>query len=69
MAHLRNHARDGANAKHTNMRAVMDGVMYILSTGCQRRYLPKDFPPRRTVHGYFVWRHCDGVLDRIHYAL
>jgi len=26
------------------MRAVMDGVMYILSTGCQWRYLPKDFP-------------------------
>jgi len=26
--------------------AVMNGVMYILSTGCQWRYLPKDFPPR-----------------------
>ena len=51
------------------MRAVMNGVMYILSTGCQWRYLPKDFPPRSTVHNYFIWWHCDGVLDRIHHAL
>jgi len=47
----------------------MNGVMYILSTGCQWRYLPKDFPPRSTVHNYFVWWQCDGVLDRIHHAL
>src|ERR1700674_5465034 len=45
------------------------GVMYILSTGCQWRYLPKDFPPRSTVHNYFVWWQCDRVLDRIHHAL
>jgi transposase len=29
------------------MRAVVNGLMYILSTGCQWRYLPKDFPPCR----------------------
>jgi transposase len=40
-----------------------------LSTGCQWRYLPKDFPPRSTVHNYFIWWQCDGVLDRIHYTL
>ena len=51
------------------MRAVMNGVMYILSTGCQWRYLPKDFPPYSTVHHYFIWWQCDGVLDRIHHAL
>ena len=51
------------------MRAVMNGVMYLLSTGCQWRYLPKDFPPYSTIHHYFVWWQCDGVLDRIHHAL
>jgi transposase len=51
------------------MRAVMNGVMYILSTGCQWRYLPKDLPPYSTVHRYFIWWHCNGVLDRIHHAL
>jgi transposase len=43
--------------------------MYILSTGCQWRYIPKDFPPRSTLHDYFTWWICDGTLDRIHYAL
>jgi transposase len=38
-----------------DMRAVMKGVMYILSTGCQWRYIPKDFPPRSTLHDYFAW--------------
>jgi transposase len=51
------------------MRAVMNGVMYILSTGCQWRYIPKDFPPRSTLHDYFTWWNCDATLDRIHHAL
>ena len=51
------------------MRAVMNGVMYILSPGCQWRYIPKDFPLRSTLHDYFTWWLCDGTLDRIHHAL
>jgi putative transposase len=40
--------------------------LYILRTGCQWRYLPKDFPPRSTVWRYFDgWRR-DGTLDAIH---
>ena len=62
-------AKPGGGKRRTDMRAVMNGVMYILSTGCQWRYLPKDFPPHSTVHHYFVWWQCDGVLDRIHHAL
>ena len=61
--------KPGGGKRRTDMRAVMNGVMYILSTGCQWRYLPKDFPPRSTVHNYFIWWQCDGVLDRIHHAL
>ena len=61
--------KPGGGKRKQDMRAVMNGVMYILSTGCQWRYLPKDFPPRSTVHNYFIWWHCDGVLDRIHHAL
>jgi transposase len=51
------------------MRAVMNGVMYILSIGCQWRSIPKHFPPRSTSHDYFTWWICDGTLDRIHHAL
>jgi transposase len=62
-------AKSGGGKRRTDMRAVMNGVMYILSTGCQWRSIPKDLPPRSTVHRYFIWWQCDGVLDRIHDAL
>jgi transposase len=62
-------ARRGGGKRRTDMRAVMNGVMYILSTGCQWRYIPKDFPPRSTLHDYFTWWICDGTLNRIHHAL
>ncbi len=43
--------------------------MYVPSTGCQWRYIPKDLPPKSTVYRYFRdWSH-DGTLDRIHHAL
>jgi transposase len=43
--------------------------MYVLSTGCQWRAIPKDLAPRSSVHGYFdLWTY-DGTLERIHDAL
>jgi transposase len=51
------------------VRAILNGVLSVLSTGCQWRALPKDLPARSTVHGWFVRWHCDGVLDRLHFAL
>jgi transposase len=51
------------------MRDVLNAIFYILRTGCQWRYLPKDFPPRSTVWGYFdEWRR-NGTLEQIHDAL
>ena len=48
------------------MRDVVDAVFYIVRTGCQWRFLPKDFPPKSTVWGYFDdWRR-NGLLDDIH---
>ncbi len=62
-------AKRGGNKRRVNLREVVNGVMYILSTGCQWRALPKDLPPRSTVHGYFELWDEDGTLDRIHHAL
>jgi putative transposase len=56
----------GGRPRKTDTRDVVDAVFYILRTGCQWRYLPKDFPPKSTVWRYFdEWRH-NGTLDQIH---
>src|SRR5437764_3912164 len=55
----------GGRPRKTNLRDVVDAVFYVLRTGCQWRYLPKDFPPKSTVWRYFdEWRH-NGTLDII----
>ena len=62
-------ARRGGNKRTVDVREVMNGLMYVLSTGCQWRAIPKDLPPRSTVNFYFCrWQH-DGTLDRLHHAL
>src|SRR5881409_774703 len=59
----------GGRPRETDLRDVVDAVLYVLRTGCQWRYLPKDFPPKSTVWRYFdEWRH-NATLDRIHDAL
>src|SRR3979490_3438726 len=62
-------AKRGGNRRHVGGGEIVDGLMYILSTGCQGRALPKDLPPRSTVHDYFDLWSWDGTLDRIHHAL
>ena len=62
-------AKRGGNRRTVVVRDVVDGVMYILSTGCQWSALPKDLPPRSTVNGYLRRWDDDGTLDRIHHAL
>lgn len=52
-----------------DMRDVVDAPTYVLSTGCQRRAIPKGLPSRGTVYDYFDLRDYDGVLKRIHHAL
>jgi transposase len=62
-------ALPGGRHREVDLRAVVDAILYVLRTGCQWRYLPKDFPPKSTVWGYFdQWRK-DGTIDRIHDAL
>ncbi len=59
----------GGRPPKADLRDVMDAILYILRAGCQWRYLPKDFPPKSTVWGYFdKWRR-DGTIERIHDAL
>jgi putative transposase len=59
----------GGRPRKTSMRDVLDAIFYILRTGCQWEFLPKEFPPKSTVWGYYdQWRH-NGTLDLIHDTL
>jgi transposase len=61
--------RRGGGKRTVVMREVVNGLMYILSTGCQWRAIPKDLPPKSTIYDYFdLWTY-DGTLDRMHHAL
>ena len=62
-------AKPGGNKRSVDIRHVMNGVMYVLSTGCQWRAIPKDLPPRSTVHDYLERWTWDGTLERMHHAL
>ena len=62
-------AKRGGGKRTVSIREVVNGLMYVLSSGCQWRAIPKDLPPRSTVNGYFALWDYDGTLDRIHHAL
>ena len=46
-------AKRGGNKRTVNLREIVNGLMYILSTGCQWRAIPKDLPAERPVFGRF----------------
>ena len=59
----------GGGKRRVDLREVMNGIMYVLSTGCQWRAIPKDLPPRSTLFDYLDLWSWDGTLERIHHAL
>lgn len=62
-------AKRGGNKRTVDVREVVNGLMYILGTGCQWAAIPKDLPPRSTLHDYFARWDYDGTLGRLHHAL
>ena len=62
-------APTGGRPRKTEMRDVVNAIFYILRTGCQWRYLPKDFPPKSTVWRYFKQWRDDGTMEHIHDSL
>jgi transposase len=61
--------KTGGDKRTVNLREVVNALLYVLSTGCQWRAIPKDLPPRSTVYGYFDLWTWDGTLERIHHEL
>jgi transposase len=62
-------AKRGGRRREVDVREVLNGVLYVLGTGCQWRALLKDLPPKSTVHDYVMLWDWDGTLERVHHAL
>jgi len=62
-------ARHGGRKRSVDTREVLNAIFYVLWTGCQWKALPKDLPPKSTVHDYLELWNWDGTLERIHHAL
>jgi len=45
-------AKRGGRRREVDEREVVNGIMYVLST-CQWRYVPKDLPPKSTLHRFY----------------
>ena len=62
-------AKPGGRYRSVNMREVVNGILYLVRTGCSWRQLPHDFPPWGTVHWYYRCFRLDGTWQKIHDAL
>ena len=62
-------AKHGGRRRTVDLREIVNAILYVLSTGCQWRALPKDLPPRSTVYDYLALWRWDGTFDRIHHEL
>lgn len=51
------------------MRAMLNGIFYVLRSGCAWRMLPRDYPPCSMVYGYFDLVRDEGVREQIMTAL
>ena len=62
-------AKRGGRPRTVNIREVLNGIFYVLTTGCQWRAVPKDLPAASTLRDYLDLWDWDGTLERIHHAL
>ena len=64
-------AKPGGRPRTTDMRRLLDGLFYLVRTGCQWRHLPPPpaFPPWRTVYGYMRGFADAGVWEAIRHHL
>lgn len=62
-------AKRGGRRRTTDMREVLNALLYIAASGCAWRLLPKCFPPVSTVQRYFyAWRNA-GLLEAMNTVL
>ena len=52
-----------------DLREIVNAILYVNRTGMAWEYLPHDFPPYKTVYGYYAQWELDGTTERIHELL
>ncbi len=62
-------AKPGGRPRRTDMREVLNGVFYVLRSGCAWRMLPHDLPPCKTVYHYFRQWKGDGIWEEMNQTL
>jgi len=61
--------KPGGRPRSVNLRQILNGIFYLVRSGCAWRMLPREYPPNKTVYHYFrQWRN-DGTWERIHARL
>ena len=62
-------AKLGGRPRDTDMREVLNGIFYVLRSGCAWRMLPHDLPPCKTVYHYFRQWKRDGTWEVMNQTL
>jgi putative transposase len=66
--HLPEHTGQGRPRLH-GLRTILDAVYYVLKSGCPWRWLPREFPPWKTVYDWFRRWRIDGTWERLNSEL
>src|SRR5215210_7785204 len=66
--YLPEHTGQGRPRLH-GLRTILDAVFYFLKSGCPWRWLPRDFPPWKTVYDWFRRWRIDGTWKRLNAEL
>lgn len=63
-----NYIKGGRPLKYSR-RQILNAIFYVAKTGCQWRFLPKDYPPWRRVYNYFRKWRVEGVFEKLNHKL
>jgi putative transposase len=55
--------------RHWDLRLLLNGIFYLVRSGCAWRLLPSEYPPWSTVHRYYRRFRRDGTWEQIHTQL
>ena len=58
---IKNIVESRSRSRKTSLREIINGIFYLIKSGCQWRMLPVDFAPWQTVYYYFREWKLEGI--------